>query len=308
MTAVVLEQETAVGETGVERCPECEGQLVVDASETICHDCGLVVGEDAIDHGPEWRAFTPTERDARRRVGAPRTVRRHDRGLGTDISFDSDENHALYREHKRAKFDSKHDRNRRFAMGTIQRVCGQLDLGDATIDRICYIFHDIHRELALGRTLESLIAACIFAVAREQGLPITRDDILEYIAVPDERRVFKMYHKVADASDVTPRPPLPSDYLGRLTDDVELNRTVIATAREILEAVENAGCHVGHQPMIVAAAAVYLASQHHEQLLTQSTIADIAGCSPVSIRNRRDGITESLGDDVDGVLAEGGGR
>ena len=40
-------------------CPECGGRLDSDKShgETVCADCGLVVEEDAVDRGPEWRAF-----------------------------------------------------------------------------------------------------------------------------------------------------------------------------------------------------------------------------------------------------------
>ncbi|PSP86983.1 hypothetical protein BRC90_11705, partial [Halobacteriales archaeon QS_4_69_34] len=39
-------------------CPECGARLVSDEehAETVCADCGLVVGEDEIDRGPEWRA------------------------------------------------------------------------------------------------------------------------------------------------------------------------------------------------------------------------------------------------------------
>ncbi|MFB6232912.1 MAG: TFIIB-type zinc ribbon-containing protein, partial [Haloarculaceae archaeon] len=40
-------------------CPECGGNLASDAEhgETVCEECGLVVEEDEIDPGPEWRAF-----------------------------------------------------------------------------------------------------------------------------------------------------------------------------------------------------------------------------------------------------------
>ncbi|MEF8886945.1 MAG: TFIIB-type zinc ribbon-containing protein, partial [Haloarculaceae archaeon] len=40
-------------------CPECGGSLINDAEhgETVCEECGLVVEEDEIDPGPEWRAF-----------------------------------------------------------------------------------------------------------------------------------------------------------------------------------------------------------------------------------------------------------
>ncbi|MFB6207119.1 MAG: TFIIB-type zinc ribbon-containing protein, partial [Haloglomus sp.] len=46
-------------ETDELACPECGGDLATDTEhgETVCQDCGLVVDEDEIDRGPEWRAF-----------------------------------------------------------------------------------------------------------------------------------------------------------------------------------------------------------------------------------------------------------
>jgi len=74
---------------GLEDCPECGGSVVLDEAraETACADCGLVVGEGEIDRGPEWRAFTQSERDQKSRVGAPTTQTRHDKGLTTNIGW-----------------------------------------------------------------------------------------------------------------------------------------------------------------------------------------------------------------------------
>ena len=70
-------------------CPECSGDLVVDEErgETVCGECGLVVEEDSIDRGPEWRAFNATENDQKSRVGAPTTNMMHDKGLSTNIGW-----------------------------------------------------------------------------------------------------------------------------------------------------------------------------------------------------------------------------
>ncbi len=63
-----------------DRCPECGGRVVSDAehAETVCEECGLVVAEDEIDRGPEWRAFDAAEKDQKSRVGAPTTNMMHD--------------------------------------------------------------------------------------------------------------------------------------------------------------------------------------------------------------------------------------
>ena len=44
----------------VTRCPECNsGHLTFDyeRGELICEECGLVLNDQMIDQGPEWRAF-----------------------------------------------------------------------------------------------------------------------------------------------------------------------------------------------------------------------------------------------------------
>ena len=40
-----------------------------------CEGCGLVIHEQRIDHGPEWRTH---DQDQRKRTGAPLTAARHD--------------------------------------------------------------------------------------------------------------------------------------------------------------------------------------------------------------------------------------
>ncbi|UCF13812.1 MAG: transcription initiation factor IIB, partial [Thermoplasmatales archaeon] len=72
------------------KCPECGSiHLSKDYSraELVCKDCGLVIDEDQIDHGPEWRAFDSEQREKRARTGAPMTYTIHDKGLSTMIGW-----------------------------------------------------------------------------------------------------------------------------------------------------------------------------------------------------------------------------
>src|SRR5438309_9030573 len=55
-------------------CPECGSVNLIedfDQGETICQDCGLVLSQNLMSRGPEWRAFTKEEKDERGRVGIP---------------------------------------------------------------------------------------------------------------------------------------------------------------------------------------------------------------------------------------------
>jgi len=47
-------------ESNANRCPECDGHVTTNIKETVCEDCGLVIEEQRIDHGPEWRAYMRT--------------------------------------------------------------------------------------------------------------------------------------------------------------------------------------------------------------------------------------------------------
>ncbi|EMA68272.1 Zinc finger TFIIB-type domain protein [Halorubrum aidingense JCM 13560] len=86
--SVGSETETTADERAT-TCPECSGRLVTDTEhgETVCEDCGLVVEQDSVDRGPEWRAFNSGERDSKSRVGAPTTNMMHDKGLSTNIGW-----------------------------------------------------------------------------------------------------------------------------------------------------------------------------------------------------------------------------
>ncbi|TSD13423.1 transcription initiation factor IIB 3, partial [Haloglomus irregulare] len=67
------ETETETEDEDTQICPECSSESVVksaDRGELICEDCGLVIEEDQIDPGPEWRAFNHSERQSKSRVGA----------------------------------------------------------------------------------------------------------------------------------------------------------------------------------------------------------------------------------------------
>jgi len=114
-------------------CPECDGRVTTNAIETICEDCGLVIDEQRIDHGPEWRTH---DQDQRKRTGAPLTAARHDRGLSTEIGRGKDangnnlsgQNTSDYPECDENKVavgsSQKAERNLAHGLGEVRRIFG----------------------------------------------------------------------------------------------------------------------------------------------------------------------------------------
>ena len=78
-------------------CPDCGGtEFEKDSSraEISCKRCGLIIEENLIDQGPEWRAFDNDQRVNRTRVGAPATPNVHDKGLPTVIDYKNKDAHG----------------------------------------------------------------------------------------------------------------------------------------------------------------------------------------------------------------------
>ena len=75
---------------GMAVCSVCGGSDFyqdLTRGEYICTSCGCVVNERILDSGPEWRAFTAEERNARARTGSPMTLTMADKGLATTIGW-----------------------------------------------------------------------------------------------------------------------------------------------------------------------------------------------------------------------------
>ncbi|MFC6730225.1 transcription initiation factor IIB family protein, partial [Natronoarchaeum mannanilyticum] len=186
------DERSTESETESLACPECGGQVVSDEErgETVCADCGLVVEEDEIDRGPEWRAFDAAEKDEKSRVGAPTTKMMHDDGLSTNIGWqDKDAYGQSLSSRQREKMsrlrtwnerfrtrDSK-ERNLKQALGEIDRMASALGLPDTVRETASVIYRRaLDEDLLPGRSIEGVATASLYAAARQAGTPRSLDE------------------------------------------------------------------------------------------------------------------------------------
>jgi transcription initiation factor TFIIB len=176
-------------DSSAKQCPECDGRVTTNAVETVCEDCGLVVDEQRIDHGPEWRAFDEGKRE---RTGAPLTATRHDRGLSTEIGRGTDANGnrlsgrkrrqvaRMRREQSRGRFQSKAERNLAHGLGEVRRIVSALELSEMIRDQACQLFRSAQNEdLLQGRSIEAMATASVYGACRCNGRPRTLVDITD---------------------------------------------------------------------------------------------------------------------------------
>jgi len=289
-----------------ECCPECAGALEATRSETVCEDCGLVVVDQTLDHGPEWRAL---DADERKRTGAPLTTTRHDRGLSTEIGWDGDAHGnrlsdrqrtrlaRLRREHIRSRQHSNGGQSLAHGLGEVRRVVSALDLSESLCEQACTLFRSAKSEdLLVGHSLEAMAAASAYAVCRCNSLPCQLDEVAPR-ARCERIALRSAYNKLNTELGLPAVPMQPQDYVGQFTSELGVPERIRRRAREYAEQAADAGLTSGRQPTGMAAACVYQAALDHSWRLTQPEVAEIAKVSPPTIRAHRKALTGLLRND-----------
>ncbi len=305
------EQREETESTETERtCPECGGDLVSDEErgETICGDCGLVVEENEIDRGPEWRAFDSKERDQKSRVGAPTTNMMHDKGLSTNIgwqdkdaygnSLSSEQRSKMKRLrtwNERFRTRNSKERNLKQALGEIDRMASALGLPQNVRETASVIYRRaLEEDLLPGRSIEGVASASLYAAARQANTPRSLDEV-ERVSRVDKMELTRTYRYVVRELSLEVAPADPESYVPRFVSDLDLTDEVERRARELIESARQAGALSGKSPVGLAAAAVYAASLLTNEKVTQSEVSDVADISEVTIRNRYKELLDSEG-------------
>ncbi|WP_134672229.1 transcription initiation factor IIB [Halorussus marinus] len=288
-------------DTESSQCPECNGRVTTNAVETICEDCGLVIDEQRIDHGPEWRTF---DEDERERTGAPLTAARHDRGLSTEISRGTDANGntlsgrkrqqvaRMRREQKRGRFQSKSERNLAHGLREVRRIVSALALSETIRDQACQLFRSAQNEdLLLGRSIEAMATASVYGACRCNGRSRILDDVIDPARV-EQSRVTNAYQTLNTELGLPAQPVTPSAFVPRLASELDVPDQIRQRARRLAEKSESTAVTTGVRPSGFAAACLYKAGHEDGWCITQSDVAEAANVSPVTVRTHRDALDE----------------
>ncbi|MCO8254130.1 transcription initiation factor IIB [Haladaptatus sp. AB618] len=284
-----------------QRCPECGGPLVTDEErgERVCDDCGLVVEEDAVDRGPEWRAFDASEREQKSRVGAPTTNMMHDKGLSTNIdwrdrdaygnSLGSRQREKMQRLRKwneRFRTRDSKERNLKQALGEIDRMASSLGLPDTVRETASVIYRRaLDEDLLPGRSIEGVATGALYAAARQARTPRSLDELTAVSRV-EKDEIARTYRYIARELGLEIEPADPKSYVPRFASELDLSDETERRARSLLDTATKKGLHSGKSPVGLAAAAVYAAALLTNEKVTQSEVSDVANISEVTIRNR----------------------
>ncbi|MDY6761436.1 MAG: transcription initiation factor IIB [Candidatus Nanohaloarchaea archaeon] len=289
------------------QCPECSSSNLSNhdtEGELLCNGCGLVIDENRIDDSPEWRAFTQEGKEKKARAGEPLTYKKHDMGVSTEIGKGSGELYKVagkkraqyYRMRKwHNRLTKSKDRNLGFALSELNRLVSQLKLPESVHEEVARLYEKaVDDGLVRGRSMESVVTALIYTVARKQGTPRTLDEIAECSGL-EKREIGRTYRYVARELGLDIMPARPTDYIPRFAGELKLSGEAQARARTIIEEARDDDLLSGKGPTGVAAAALYIAAVLEEEKRTQREVADTVGVTEVTIRNRYKELVEELG-------------
>ena len=291
-------------------CPECGSANIIndeDSGEVICGSCGLVLRESTINDGPEWRAFTPGEKETRSRVGVPLSFAVHDKGLTTVIGRVGKDAYGrniplntklqmlrLRKWQIRSRVHSSVDRNLAQAMAELDRLSDKLHIPPNIKEKAAVIYRKaLDQGLVRGRSISAIAAASLYAACRMTQTPRTLREITR-VSTIDKKNIARCYRLMLKELNI--QMPIPDAQLRipKIAAKVGVGEKTQQKAVEILRRAGKLKTTAGKDPMGLAAAALYIACQMTDEKRTQKMIADAAGVTEVTIRNRYKGLKDIL--------------
>lgn len=282
-------------------CSVCNnGRPIVDleSGELVCSDCGLVFSEKATDNRPEWRSFG-FENNDRARTGSPVSLAQHDMGLNTVIGNNKKDSrgqnidasmHSTMKRLRMYDFRSQTrtstDRNLMRAFGELGRQRDKLGLSDAMIDKTAYIYRKaLGKGLVKGRSTSAILAAAIYIACREMGAARSLNDISE---ITDVRRkvISRSYMILIQQLEIIMPLIDPIKCIAKIANKANLSEKSKRMAIEVMKELVNTQLPAGKRPMSLAATILYLSCLRNNEAVTQKELAEAAGVTEVTMRNR----------------------
>jgi transcription initiation factor TFIIB len=267
-----------------------------------------VIEEDQINMGPEWRAFTPQERNSRQRTGLGMSYTLYDKGLSTVFKGNRDANgnrlknetrikmDRLRRYDNRSKFDETWRRNLSIAMAELDRMNAALHLPHSIKEQAAILYRKaLKLDLIRGRSIDAFVAASIYAACRKAMVPRPLKEISQ-LSPREHGEIARTYRLLL--KEMKLRMPIdgPMKFIPSIAAKLDLRRDTEQLAIKILRKAKERNGLSGKDPRGLAAAALYMACIQNDDKRIQKDVAGAAGTTEVTLRNRLRGLEKTLKD------------
>ncbi len=270
-------------------CSECGGKIISlpDKGEIVCGQCGLVINERIIDNAHNGkRAFTKHEKDKRERTGSPISILLPDMGLSTIIDKKNIKNPDLKRA---AKWNSRmtwDKRNMLIATTELKRIASNLNLPAHIKKTAIRLYKEaFKKKLLRGRSINGMVAACLYFACRANRIPRTLQEILDdtTASAKNVRRCYRTIIRELNLKAPSTNPiSLIPRYIAELGLDIETEKSTI----KLIQIFTSKFSTSGKDPKGLCAGALYIVCKLKNIKISQKQIANLVGVTEVTLRSR----------------------
>ncbi len=267
-----------------------------DRGEKICTKCGKVIEQRISDERAEIFHDNFMENA---RTGAATSLTMHDRGLSTmigKVDCDSDGKplvlemrHALKRMRvwdSRSKVKSTSERNLRIALGEMSKLKEKLGLNDAIIERASFLYRkSSEANLIQGRTVKSIVGACMYAACRDMNAHRTIIEISNHLH-EKRKTIAKSYRVLFRKLGLSVPMADPTQSIIKLANNLNISEAAKREAVLIYDTLNEKKIIAGKRPEAIATAIVYMVCIKTNANVSQNVISKTSGVSAITIRNR----------------------
>ena len=291
------------------KCIRCgKSSLLTDGvtGEQFCSKCGFVISEKVNESGPERRSFSTQGGVDTARTGPPTSLTIHDRGLSTVINpankdatgrpLSSSMKSTITRLRtwdSRSQSNVSEDRNLKQALTELNRLKDKLAVSSNILEKAAYLYRKaLEKKLVRGRSISAMIAASLYAACRDAETPRTLNDVADAANVKrkDISRCYRLLHHELELK----MPVVDSiQLIARISSKLAIPEKTKRDAAKVLRGIQERKESSGKDPMGLAAAGLYLACVKNGVSITQRDLAEAAGVTEVTIRNRYKTLRES---------------
>lgn len=291
---VVIEPSRHVVED-TDYCYACQGtKLITDSysCELVCANCGLVISDKVED--------IQTYEDTGRNLISPisNQLSSYDMGLYTNIwdipkdvnghTLDGITRSKMKRLKRLDSFTKRSSKN-----GALMDVFHDLNnlkhilyLSTAVVEKAAYIYRKARdRNLIRGRSKSSMLAACLYIACRELQNNRSLEDILHATDLK-KKDLFRCYRLLLFELELRSPAIDPIRCVAKIANLTCVSEVSRREAFKAINRMVKLGMTAGKNPMGLAASLVYMSCSKAGESITQADIAQVAGITEMTLRNR----------------------
>ncbi|MDH3780650.1 MAG: transcription initiation factor TFIIIB [Nitrosopumilus sp.] len=267
-----------------------------ERGEIFCGGCGLVLVDNMSDISHENNGYSSEDFMKMARTGPATSLTMNDRGLSTVIGTNKDSTGKAISGKTKYEFNrlrtwdqrskSRQTASLSKAFTKLHGMKTKLGIPNNVVENAAYIYRKaVNAKLTRGRTMNSLIAASLYAACRENNIPRTLDDIAKAgnvergILSRDLRTIIKKLELNLNQYNT-------SSFISKISNNMNLKEKTKRDAFKILDLCEKEQITAGKHPVAQAAASLYISCIMNGEKISQKKFSVESGVSDVTIRNR----------------------